>query len=67
MLIDVVEPKTVKLPVIVAFCVTVNEPLIVPPVNGRALFATVNAEFAYEPAVTALESAVLAAVKAELP
>ena len=55
-----------KFPVTERSCVTESEPEIVPPVDGIALFATVNAELAYEPAVTALESAVLAAKKAEL-
>ena len=53
-------------PVTSKFAATTKSPVIVPPVNGRALFATLNAELAYEPADTALESAVLADENAEL-
>ena len=65
-LIVVVLPNTVKLPCIIASCVTVNEPVIVPPDLGKALFAVVNAELAYELAAAALDVAELACKKAAL-
>ena len=48
LVVNVVElPNTVKLPLIDKSCDTLNEPVIVPPVNGKALLALLYAEAAY--------------------
>jgi hypothetical protein len=56
----VVQPVTVKLPVIA------TSPDIVPPVDENLLFAAAKAPLAYAPALTALPSAVDALVSAVL-